>query len=259
MTRMIATIQLMIAIAATPVAMANAQSIRTQINPESAVTIAAATNAIAGSGFGALPQKDELLAGTEKFAQGARSVTEINLDPTTLSMMSNHGRDAELAHKMTLMVVHTYSYDKPGMYRQEDVDAFRKKLEDGSWSCFVHTRSESGSSDICSRAGADHETNEMVIFSCRPEKLTFIHMSGKMSLEELSQMSGHANGFSIYSLSPLPMPLIISTGPREIRVPKEPKEPKDPKEPKVKYGKEPTAPTPPTQPAAPALPATPPQ
>jgi len=250
MTRMIPTIQLMIAMAATPVAMANAQSIRTQINPESAVTIAAATNAIAGSGIGALPQKDELLAGTEKFAQGARSVTEINLDPTTLSMMSNHGRDAELAHKMTLMVVHTYSYDKPGMYRQEDVDAFRKKLEDGSWSCFVHTRSESGSSDICSRAGADHETNEMVIFSSRPEKVTFIHMSGKMSLEELSQMSGHANGFSIYSLSPLPMPLIISTGPREIRVPKEPK---------VKYGKEPTAPTPPTQPAAPAQPPIPPQ
>jgi len=241
MTRTIKTIQRMIAVAALTVATANAQYISTQISPEPAVTVTAANAMIANVG-GQTTTKDGLLAGTEKFAQGATSVTEINLDPATMSMMSNRGKDADLARKMNLMVVHTYSYDKPGMYRQEDVDAFRKKLEDGSWSCFVHTRNESGSSDICSRAGADHETNEMVIFTAKPQKLTFIHMSGKMSLDELSEMSGHANGLAPHRIIVAPMapmaPMVL-------------------KAPKAKYGKDSTAD--PAQPAQPAPPASPPQ
>jgi hypothetical protein len=150
--------------------------------------------------------KDELLAGTEKFAQGASRVTEINLDPTTMGMVGrSHGPHSDLANKLTLMVVHSYGYEKPGMYRQEDVDAFRKKLQDGSWSCSIHTRSEDRSTDICSRAGADKETNEMVIFTTSPEKLTFIHVAGKMSLSDLEQASGSAGGVIIvHPMVPLP-------------------------------------------------------
>jgi hypothetical protein len=53
-------------------------------------------------------------------------------------------------------------------------------------------RSKTGSTDICSRAAADHESNEMVILTAEPRELTFIHMSGKMSLNELSGMSKDA-------------------------------------------------------------------
>lgn len=139
--------------------------------------------------------KDELFNGTEKFAQGASSVTEINLDPNTMSMLGDHrgGRDGDLARKLNLMVVHTYSYPKPGMYNQGDVDAFRRKLEGGNWACPIHVRNESNSSDICTRTGADHETNEMVIVSTNPQKLTFIHIAGKMSLNELDAMTGRAS------------------------------------------------------------------
>jgi len=91
---------------------------------------------------------------------------------------------------LNLMVVRTYSYDKPGMYRQEDVEAFRKKLQDGTWSCSIRTRDKDQSTDICSRKAADHETNEMVIITASPQKLTFIHMAGKMSLSELDEASG---------------------------------------------------------------------
>lgn len=151
--------------------------------------------------------KDDLLNGTEKFAQGANSVTEINLDPTTMSMLGDrHGRDADLARKLNLMVVHSYSYPKPGMYNQGDVDTFRKKLENGNWSCPIHVRNESSSSDICTRAGADHETNEMVILSTNPQKLTFIHIAGKMSLNELDAMSG-ASGFTPHVIV-IPRPMV---------------------------------------------------
>jgi hypothetical protein len=135
--------------------------------------------------------KDDLFSGADKFAQGASDVTEVNLDPSTMGMVAkDKGRDGDMARKMDFMVIHSYKYDKPGMYSMDDVEALHKKLEDGSWSCSIHVRNSSGSTDICSRTGGDHETNEMVIIAAKPEKLTLIHMKGKMSLDELNDMSG---------------------------------------------------------------------
>lgn len=131
--------------------------------------------------------KDNLFAGTEKFAQGARESTEINLDPDTMAMMNQHGRNAELAKKMKFISIRTYEYDKPGMYRMEDVEVFRRKLDDSSWKCAIRMREKNESTDICSRLDSDNETREMVILTSEPTQLTFIHMVGQMSLEDLSR------------------------------------------------------------------------
>jgi len=136
--------------------------------------------------------KEELFAGTEKFAQGASESTEVNLDPAAMEMMGAKARDkgSDLARKMKFMVVRTYKYDKPGMYKMDDVEIFRKRLDDGSWSCPIRVREKSGTTDICSRLGPDHETREMVIISAEPTELTFIHMSGNMSLDDLGKAAG---------------------------------------------------------------------
>ena len=135
--------------------------------------------------------KDDLFAGTEKFAAGASVVTEVNLDPKMMGMV--HGGGAgDLAHKMKFMVIHTYEYPKEGMYKQEDVDVYRKKLQDGTWSCSVHVKDKSGTTDICSRNSS--EGSEMVILTAEPKELTFIHMSGNVSLEDLSRMGGGMGG-----------------------------------------------------------------
>lgn len=126
--------------------------------------------------------KDELFAGTEKFAQGASESTEINLDPDSMEMV---GQKHKTAKKMKTMVIRSYKYDKPGMYKMDDVEVYRKKLEDGSWKCSVRVREKNESTDICSRLAADHETREMVILTAEPKEVTFIHMSGQMSLDEL--------------------------------------------------------------------------
>jgi hypothetical protein len=157
-------------------------------------------------------QKDDLFAGADKFAQGASEVTEINLDPSTMGLVGRrYGRGGDETSKMKSMSIHTYKYDKPGMFKMEDVEAYRKKLENGSWSCPIRVRTQTGSSDICSRADAD-QVNEMVIMTIEPQKLTFIHISGKMSLDELNDMSGSANEFRPHVNLPNP--------------PRPPKEPK---------------------------------
>jgi len=131
--------------------------------------------------------KDELFAGTEKFAQGAKEVTEVNMDKNMLGMVPKG--DSGMASRMDFIVVHSYTYDKPGMYRMDDVDVFRKRLTDGSWNCFVHTRDKDGSTDICTRSGDHGDSNEMVIMTAEPLELTFIHLRGKVSMSDLGKMS----------------------------------------------------------------------
>jgi hypothetical protein len=131
--------------------------------------------------------KDDLFAGTEIFAKGASDVTEITMDPDTLDLVG--GKDGHRAHNMILNVVHTYTYDKPGMYRIEDVDAFRNKLNTGDWHCSVHTRDlKNGSStDVCNKRRADG-LSESAIVTVEPKSLTFIHTIRKRGDNDHSEI-----------------------------------------------------------------------
>lgn len=151
---------------------------------------------------GAPQVKDDLFAGTEKFAQGAKDVTEVNMDKSMLGMVPKGA--AGMASKMDYIVIHSYTYDKPGMYRMEDIDAFRKKLTDGSWNCFIHTRDKDGSTDICSRSGDHGASNELVIMTTEAKELTFIHLSGRMSPGDLVKMGGGMSGVSTPPIPPMP-------------------------------------------------------
>jgi hypothetical protein len=198
-----------------------------------AITLAGLDVRIAGLNLqtsASMGQNDDLFAGADKFAQGASEVTEINLDPSTMGLIGRrYGKGGDETSKMKSMSIHTYKYDKPGMFKMEDAEAYRKKLENGSWNCPIRVRTQNGSSDICSRADAD-QTNEMVIMTIEPQKLTFIHMSGKLSLDELNQMSGSANEFRPrvdLPRGPMP-PMVIMTKPGKDMKPKAPEAPATP-------------------------------
>lgn len=59
----------------------------------------------------AAPVKDDLFAGTEKFAQGASNINEISMDPDSLGLVS--GENARRAHGLVLNVVRTMSTISP--------------------------------------------------------------------------------------------------------------------------------------------------
>lgn len=140
--------------------------------------------------------KDDLFAGTEKFAQGATDVADVNLDPSMLGMVGGD-KSGGVAQKMKFIVVHSYHYPKPGMYKKEDIEPYRQKLRTGNWNCFVHvTESETGeSTDICSQPAANNQGYEMAIIAVEPLELTFVHMSGNASLAELQKL-GALNGIN---------------------------------------------------------------
>ena len=148
-------------------------------------------------GQGSSPElKDDLFAGTEKFAKGASDVTEVTMDPNSLDMVN--GTEGHKAHRMVLNVVRTYTYDKPGMYNPADVEEYRRKLETGDWHCSVHVRDmKSGeATDVCSKRRAP-DMIENAIITVEPKSLTFIHNIRKVNGQGGSLGTGGSSGFSM--------------------------------------------------------------
>jgi hypothetical protein len=118
--------------------------------------------------------KDDLFAGTEKFAKNAVSATEVTMDPEMLGLVD--GKDKDKAKGMKLNVVRTYTYDKPGQYDMADVEAIRAKLMTGDWHCSVHSLDlkRGTSTDICRKTRTD-DLVESAIMTVEPKQLTFIH------------------------------------------------------------------------------------
>jgi hypothetical protein len=147
--------------------------------------------------MGVPQQKDELFAGADKFAQGAKSSTEVNLDKNMLGMVGKFGDDgddktgSDLARKMEFVIVRSYEYAKAGQYNMADVEEFRKRLEDGGWSHLVKERSETESTDVCVKTDKDGGFSELVVISAEPMELTFVHLKGHMSMQELTKMGAH--------------------------------------------------------------------
>ncbi|MDE1155901.1 MAG: hypothetical protein PW735_09245 [Acidobacteriaceae bacterium] len=119
-------------------------------------------------------EKDDLFAGTDIFEKNATEVTDINMDPSSLSMVG--GKNATSARRMLLNTVKTYEYDQPGMYNMADVDHFRQRLNTGDWHCSVHTRNlKTGeSTDVCQKARNDGYREDAII-TVEKKELTFIH------------------------------------------------------------------------------------
>lgn len=150
--------------------------------------------------------KDDLFAGTEKFAQGAKEVNEVNLDKSMLGMVSGKGgKNGDLTNKLEFVVVHSYEYEKPGMYRQEDVEVFRKRLTEGAWKCIVHTRDKDEATDVCMRNVQNGEMTELVVMTSEPKELTFVHIGGHgINLSDLSKMGGVMHGGPVPPVPPVP-------------------------------------------------------
>jgi hypothetical protein len=154
--------------------------------------------------------KDDLFAGTSVFEKNATNVTDINMDPNSLEMVT--GRHAADAHRMILSTVKSYEYDQPGMYNMADVDKFREKLNTGDWSCSVHERNlKTGeSTDICSKHRTDGYS-ETAIIAVEKKELTFIHKIEKQG----------ADGHSAASMGALPgmdaMPAMLAMNSAKLR------------------------------------------
>lgn len=135
--------------------------------------------------------KDDLFDGTEKFGAKAKESNEVNLDKNMLGLAAGKGGSkADLAKKMDFIVVRNYEYAKEGDYNMAAVQQYFKKLDAAGWKHMVRTRSAKESTDICVKQDAEGVTREMVIINAEPLELSFIHLKGNVSLNDLNKLNG---------------------------------------------------------------------
>jgi hypothetical protein len=148
-------------------------------------------------GFFSPQVKDELFAGADKFSHGAKSTTEVNLDRKMLGMAAKFAGsdsddkedkdDAKLVNKLEFVIVRSYEYEKAGQYNMADVEEFQRRLESGGWSHIVKTRSATDSTDVCVKTDDNGAFSELVVIAAEPMELTFVHLKGHMTMDELTK------------------------------------------------------------------------
>jgi hypothetical protein len=151
-------------------------------------------------GFFSPQVRDDLFAGADKFSHGAKSTTEVNLDRKMLGMAAKFAGsysddkddkddkdDAKLVNKLEFVIVRSYEYEKPGQYNMADVEEFQKRLESGGWSHIVKARSATESTDVCVKTDDNGAFSELVVISAEPTELTFVHLKGHMTMDELTK------------------------------------------------------------------------
>ena len=154
-------------------------------------TVAAGFVLLGAQAFAAGPAqvKDDLFAGTERFAAGAKDSTEVNLDKNMLGLAGGmSGMNSDMMKKMDFVVVRSYEYASPGAYKLADVEAFRKRLEGNGWSHLVKERSEKESTDVCVKTDHEGQMLELVVIDAEPQELNFVHLKGHMSMSDMMKM-----------------------------------------------------------------------
>jgi Domain of unknown function (DUF4252) len=146
--------------------------------------------------------EDQFFAGTEKFAKGAKSVSEVTLDQKTLKMASGFiGRDndpdSEDVKRITAnlkgVFVRSYEYDSDGGYNAADLEEYRKRLDgQNQWSHIVKVRENGphGESTDVYLLMENGKTNGIVVISAEPRELTFVHIDGPINPEDLNKLNG---------------------------------------------------------------------
>jgi hypothetical protein len=55
----------------------------------------------------------------------------------------------------------------------------------------VKERSDTESTDVCVKLGPNGDFSELVVIAAEPKELTFVHLKGHMSAEDLMKVSTH--------------------------------------------------------------------
>jgi hypothetical protein len=145
--------------------------------------------------------EDQFFAGTEKFAKGAKNVSEVTLDQRTLRMASgfigkedNDSEDVKrIMTNLKGVFVRSYEYASDGQYNAADLEEYRKRLDgNGEWAHIVKVRSidPHGENTDVYMLTANGKTAGIVVIAAEPRELTFVHIDGPINPEDLGKLGG---------------------------------------------------------------------
>jgi Domain of unknown function (DUF4252) len=132
-------------------------------------------------------------------AKRATNSVDITLDGDMLKsagqMMGggNHhssGPDpSKLVSGLKAITVRSFTFDKPDMYSQQDVEGILAQVNVPGWKKIISTRDKNSRVEIHMRENA--EDGGLLIVAEEPKELTIVNLAGKINMDQLQNLQGH--------------------------------------------------------------------
>ncbi len=150
----------------------------------------------------------------KELAARASKYTEVTLDKNMLGFASqfmnkDDQSDQQAKHlvsSLNAIYVRTYDFDKPGQYSMADIQRIRREFRGPEWQPVVQSVTHSKGVvkvSMIYRKVVNGETQGMLILDAKPEKLSFVYISGNLNPSDLSVLGGN---FGIPQGQPQPDP-----------------------------------------------------
>lgn len=138
----------------------------------------------------------------KRLAAHASKYAEVTLDKHTLEFASQYmnkddksdQQTRKMLQNLNAIYVYTYEFSKPGEYTAADLARIRSKFSGPEWVPMVqaHSHSKEGvkTSDIYQKV-VNGEIQGMLILAAKPDKLSFVYISGHIDPSELGDLGGN--------------------------------------------------------------------
>jgi len=135
----------------------------------------------------------------KKLSSHASKTVDVNLDQSMLQFASafldpkdpEQAKAKKIIANMKGIYVHSFEFDKPGGYSDQDLAALRAPLKEPEWSRIVTVRSkqESENCEVYFRKEGGKFTG-LVVIATQPNELTYVNILGPISPDDLRELGG---------------------------------------------------------------------
>lgn len=133
-------------------------------------------------------------------AKKASQSVDITLDGDMLKSATHmmgagggrHSNDTDVSNLVAglkAITVRSFTFDKPDMYSQQQVEGVLAQVNVPGWKKIVSVRDKVERVEIHMRANSDD--GGLLIVAEEPKELTIVNIAGKINLDQLRQLQGH--------------------------------------------------------------------
>ena len=127
----------------------------------------------------------------DKLGANATGKTNITLEGDTLKLATSFlGDDKSAFRSLTGVYVRNYEFDKPGQYKEADLEPLRAYLKTLQWNKIVDTKEANESSEIYVQTLPNNKIGGLAIVSSEPKEVSVVFISGTLNMSDLGKLNG---------------------------------------------------------------------
>lgn len=135
----------------------------------------------------------------KKLSARASNTVDVTLDQSMLQFASgfldskdpDEAQAKNIISKLKGLYVHSFQFDKPGQYTEQDVAAIQNYLKGPGWTRIVDVKSKSEGQNVQVYFRKEgQQFKGLVVLATEPTQLTFVDLVGPITPEDLRALGG---------------------------------------------------------------------